>query len=666
MNNRIFFRDNKGKHESDKLDIYAYTPIAYNMIQEDNETDWLIDQFNHMDPYDLETKIQQSIEISKNLERIILYPNIKGALYTEEELDDMYDQYNKLSIRNKILSDQISFSIWGYSTDNIYKMGKNRFSNVKDPTITDDMAPMSNLIREAVMEGDPNTQITYAKGKSIFTMDDLKPYIEYISTRFDVEESAVPFFTVDDMYHLEDFGHHISIEEIDSLIENNNYYSTAKKYQEAYANGNQFYYEKCISIGWHPDVKVTLENMNRARKKQSDYFNERACSIIDIRNYLTISENVIAESSSYMKGLYKKNNLYPIYIIVGWYGSIPGHLIRWTQGGLYSHAGLCMDSDMKTIYTYKMSKKYKVNGFGVESLNSYIDDYKDCLVNIMVIFVDKETKDQLEKVLDYYKTNQPKSTYSIPNMFNILFRRKKTTAPESLSLVCSQFVDLALKMVNCDITHQVSNLVQPKTFDIMSKTNPKVYKVYEGFGREYKEEMVESYIKALMREKVREELIYKDKIQLDESMIEELLPKALIFERKLPVKFNVDGDLTISMYKSLEEEYQDAHKLLTSYSSENIDGIKHELARLFYINSVLEKKIKNMKYDDENYKKSVDLRARVLNDFKKYFKVIAKSEPQFDFSSYFESTEYSGLTIDKQTLNFAGKAFAMFLQSVGL
>ena len=151
-------------------------------------------------------------------------------------------------------------------------------------------------------------------------------------------------------------------------------------------------------------------------------------------------------------------------------------------------------------------------------------------------------------------------------------------------------------------------------------------------------------------------------------MREYIKPECAIMERKFPIQFNKVGDLEISTSKSLEEEYQEAHKLLQGYNKSNIDGIKHELARLFYINSLIEKKIKNMKKNDPEYHNYIKLRSRVLNDFKKYFKVITDKDDKFDFNTYFQSTEYynGNIVIKRSTLKHSGDVVLRFMKSLKL
>lgn len=142
-------------------------------------------------------------------------------------------------------------------------------------------------------------------------------------------------------------------------------------------------------------------------------------------------------------------------------------------------------------------------------------------------------------------------------------------------------------------------------------------------------------------------------------------PVISITERKLPIKISNNGDLSINYSKSLEQEYQESHKLLINYTKNNlnIDGIKYELSRLFFINNTIEKKIKKMKKNDKLYKSLIDLRARVLNDFKKYLDIVLQNDSKFNFDKYYKSSSFydSGITIDQSTLKFSGNLIKKFL-----
>ena len=84
------------------------------------------------------------------------------------------------------------------------------------------------------------------------------------------------------------------------------------------------------------------------------------------------------------------------------------------------------------------------------------------------------------------------------------------------------------------------------------------------------------------------------------------------------------------------------------------------------MNSLIENKIKKMKKGDKEYKTLIDLRARILNDFKTYIKLVMKEDPEFDFSKYFKDSEYynGAVTIDKNFLRLSGNMIKRFLSKV--
>ena len=83
--------------------------------------------------------------------------------------------------------------------------------------------------------------------------------------------------------------------------------------------------------------------------------------------------------------------------------------------------------------------------------------------------------------------------------------------------------------------------------------------------------------------------------------------------------------------------------------------MKEELCKLWYINIKIEKKL-HSKFR-KNKKELLDIRARVLNDFKKYLTKILSVQSDFSFSDYYKNSEYydSSISIDKNTLKWSGK-----------
>lgn len=127
--------------------------------------------------------------------------------------------------------------------------------------------------------------------------------------------------------------------------------------------------------------------------------------------------------------------------------------------------------------------------------------------------------------------------------------------------------------------------------------------------------------------------------------------ESTLLERTSPIKID-DTHIIIETPKDFENEYQKSHALLIEYDKlENIEPMKYELAKLWFINTVLEQKISKPKTKDKGT--LIKLRARVMNDFKKYIKVVMSSQNDFNFSEYYNASPFSdtNIKVDKITIN---------------
>lgn len=606
---------------------------------------------------------------------------------TVEKLDEIYNKYLLLNDKFKRISNGYSLDFWGYNVPNMYIILKDTIA----PDIQLDNKVNLRLQESLLIRQEEDKYSVYEScddkvGMLVEKLDFCAPMKRSMKSQVDriveninysledTDYSAIlpavtPYFTVSEMREIcPDYS-------ID--IEPDQYFNTVaglmKKYHEAVGEEKVELESAIINLGWNPSVDFTPKNIEFARERQVRWLRENVARVIDVTD-LAVSESVLTESTKAMREQYKEKNLYPVYLVLSFSHTVFGRIIRKVKHCDYSHAGMALDSDLADILTFKFWTD--TNGFNEENLFTYLDKSENAVISVLALFVDKGTKERLEAVVEDFVNKKKKTRYGFGNLFYIL-RGKEKQSKDNLALVCSQFVDTVFKLANLDITGKPSNLVIPQDLANLEK-RPKVFKVYEGLAREYSDKDVENKISQLMKTYSLKDLRYtelmdniKDDLTIEsvysvtenveanlvlEEMRELLRPTVAIYEKKLPVKISDEGDITINFSKSLEQEYQDSHKLLTTYTVANTEGIKHELAKMFYINATIEKKIKKMKKDDEEYKPLIDLRARVLNDFKKYFKQISEDDPDFNFDEYYKKSEFydSSITIDKSTLKYSG------------
>ena len=374
-----------------------------------------------------------------------------------------------------------------------------------------------------------------------------------------------------------------------------------------------------LKLGWTPNIPLTSDNLEKVSATTAFRI---GCNLYTNEFYdaTSIHDDEYIEEST-------KDNKNPVYIILVYTASPFGKMIKEYTHGIYTHAAMSLDNTLNKLYSFNLNNQFnKLGGFSIESIEGYKKDNKDSIMCVYTTFVDDDKKRKLDKQINYFIGNIDKTKYSIINVFSLIANKPIELAND---MICSQFVDRMLKSVDIDITGMASSLVTPN--DIYKSTSNKIYKVYEGRVDEYNHKKIQAKVNKLRRSSITE-------------------------AKSAPVQFDKDGNLLIiKNIKDVQEEYNKCHKLLLSYdSSENIEGMKHELYKLWYLNLLLERKIYKNKKPEKEYH---DMRARILNDFNKYLKIVNKVEPDFDFTSGYEESPYSdaAIKIHSHTLKYGVK-----------
>src|SRR5699024_9078257 len=108
----------------------------------------------------------------------------------------------------------------------------------------------------------------------------------------------------------------------------------------------------------------------------------------------------------------------------------------------------------------------------------------------------------------------------------------------------------------------------------------------------------------------------------------------------------------------IKEEYEKSYELLSSCGFEDIQRMQHELARLFYLNSILEMQIKNNpNKDTPEYIDHWNLRTNIITTFHTYSNVVKEKEPVYNYMNYMMNSEYKDkvVKINKKDFKYDGK-----------
>lgn len=438
--------------------------------------------------------------------------------------------------------------------------------------------------------------------------------------------------------------------------------------------------QNILDLNWNPEIEFTLENrikitQNRREMIKSKLYKE----IYDIEELLPTNVDSYNESAEMVN-----ENKCPLYVVLSYTGTGFGKIINKYTHGIYSHAALSLDSDLTRLYSFNLVD----NGFTLESINSYNKRNKEAIMAVYTFFISKEDLLKVKTKLDYFLLNKNKTKYSLLNILGLLVNKPVELAN---NMICSQFVDYILKYIDIDITKKHSGLVTPN--DLYISLNPTIFKLYEGKIIDYDYKKVKKLIDDLISKnttitesmyQITNENEYLEQIYLNKDSITNILaldekcdilseenmevykqlkPYIDIYylqeSKEFPIQFDDEGNLLIKRMRMLDfnEEFSRSHKLLKLYEeSNNIEGMKYELSKLWFLNIILEKRIysESNKNKVEDYHKS---RARILNDFNKYSRIVNSQDETFNFTEYYNNSPFSDVTIkiNNSTLHHGGK-----------
>lgn len=433
--------------------------------------------------------------------------------------------------------------------------------------------------------------------------------------------------------------------------------------------------QSILELGWNPEIEFTLENRikasNKTKQKLKSLYNKEVYNLSEFYNECTPSKYIY-------EAVETDTDKIPLFVVLSYSGSGFSKVITKYTNSKFSHSALGLDIGLEKLYSYNLSG----NGFSLESLERYKKQNSESDIVVMCTFVKKKDIKKIKSSLDYLIANKDNTRYSVANILGIGLNKDFEF---NTTMICSQFVDRMLKMVNVDYTNKPSGLVTPN--DLYINKSKKIYKIYEGKITDYNPNKTATLIKKLQKNPnyiVQENTSIINESQFIESMnnsLDRLLYlnenmdvltdncKA-IFEgyvkpfidiyyynetKEFPVQFDSEGNLLIKNMKRLdfESEYSKSHKLLVIYHEQNnLEGMKYELSKLWFMNTILEKKIYNQKISEDDKKKLHKVRARILNDFNKYLRFVTDEDKQFNFTEYYNNTPFSDATIkiDKHTI----------------
>lgn len=539
----------------------------------------------------------------------------------------------------------------------------------------------------------------------------------YITTSNFIPYSDIPFFTPDEMI---DFGvfssvdadNHFGVQADNTVLEDGTsvkeWFNIYKSLYEGYGYDTK---NKNIQLSWLNTIRKLYSDFNRIKESEDqNLINSRMQSLLELgwNPYIEFNSNNRSYAVKRIDSILKRksriyefidatildNNNYPIYeskedqdlkpiyIILQsgtqWHSSV----VKAATFSKYSHAAISLDSTMENIYSFGVEQLDRTNGvydrLGGLTKESIYKYAKGTFVSIYTFFVKNKTYETLKKNLEYFIQHSKETLYAYENLLALVFRIPRDNKKR---FICSQFVDNILKISNIDLSKKNSVFVSPGDIDRLFKKNSKIYLVYDNFSDNFNEKKLKSivgrigknaqpiieqlnkYIESLNIENNNKNIVINEINRLSEDIT------SINEARPTPLHFDDDGNLIIRgdiMKTDFDAEYSKSHKILISAEKSNsYETMKYELAKLWMLNSLLEKKLRNYNMSENDRLKYNNSRARILNDFKKYIDIVMKHEPDFNFSSYYEDSQFnnSSIKITKNTLKYTAETLKRLLTS---
>ena len=389
----------------------------------------------------------------------------------------------------------------------------------------------------------------------------------------------------------------------------------------------------------------------------------------------------------------------PIFVILTDGKTAGNKLVTKITKTPYGHSSISFDLSLDKVYSFGTNRdgKNPNNRFMtfVEESKSFWNNLTNGMMDyhIFAIFIDKKKKDKMWKRIKQMIKNKTKFSYNYLGIFGYLLH---TPVKVKNSFFCSEFIAALFKTVGIELFDKPDGLVAPHDFALSNK----FIKIEEGKIKDYNPKKTERKVKAIMdkyyaggnensghveggahpeksvmrglqiREMQETNLLESwfefDKYALDDSLF--VNETFNIAKNTLPIEIDKDGNVVIHKlgapdYPSI---FAESHKLLLSYAKvHDVEGMKYELAKLWTCIRGIESKLygpKGSELDKAERKKLIDTRALMINDFKKYLKVVIEIEPNFNFEHYYKDSDYNS-NIIRLTRNSV-KGIALLIKSL--
>ena len=411
---------------------------------------------------------------------------------TWDEIKDTYKAFKSKSISKQELIDLAAVRIYKKTTEQIYRMLKNKFANDGKYSERDTI----EMIKEEVSNGDDDSILQYVLEES---KKDLPPHTEYnvrkIMSKFQPKDVSMTMYKIS-----------FSPEQIHSLIGTYSDFPIKGFPYEAWLEAYDDTYNGYISRRWDEleSKRITfleelssMDSLDRMKYNEtmirlgvnpevSRYANVTVTppvELIDVSKFITgkLGNSGITESTN------KFDLFKPVFIVFKrTKESVVNKVIAKFTRSFWAHAAISFDHALKECYTFD----FHHNGFVKESIYSYP---KGTIINVVGCFVSTNVYTRMQEEIANYKKIKKQTSYSLKNLIHCL---SKKANEDTKSMVCSNFVDYMLKIGNISPSKMSWSIMTPGRLRKSIAHNKKkhFYDLYKGSIEEYNANKILLYL----------------------------------------------------------------------------------------------------------------------------------------------------------------------------
>lgn len=671
LTNSQLYNNLKAKMLDNAIDPDAPKIIG---VREDFELPIGYDDIDDIECEEVEDSVEliEKIEKAKDMQSstcVIIYPLSSIYPFNLDDLEELFSRFNFLSFDLQKLSDQECFKLFGYDNRNMYAINKAKL--LAKEKHKEELDPME-------IDSYFNAVSTIGANESVDLLGLLEKKLDIVNIKRNgtLYESVIADYSglsdIDSAIHLRktasiavpEFTPYLIPTEIEQLVgdgtglstdereflelyknslaegmrnfDSKKYFDTIKSlYETKSQNKSQtdIIYTRMEAFGWNPNLPFNRKSFEGARSRICNYIDEfYNPTIVDVS---AIKEDTINNANP-------NDKLNIIYFVD------------------------VNDGDKYLAFTHNIMDLYGKNQ--IKSIQ--ISD--DSKVSIYASFVTPEIYNLIfEKARDPLYQNSISKCFDVfsdtdndkvkGTKFLVLLSKLSNGEVVSGAKVFKLFNDEWKNFTVSNIRNLINSIktVHPELGELLYPCP-----IDEAVLKLYKNKSI-AYLKNLICEssEVEGNVILKEMKELFTPSI------ALTEAKNIPIRIN-DKGVVVDLPTIIEEEYQTVHKSLLVYDEKkNYEAMKDSLAHLWYLNLLCERKItkwKDKEKKQQQLKISRDIRARILNDFKKYLKKVIENDPEFDFVAYFKKSRWNdrSIFIDAQTLKYTGRIIAAIVKSL--